>query len=192
MIVPPAMTQQANAMTSLDMMTFDSSKGYMRINADQPLIPTETLNTQNLYNLLVKLQQNNKLELNNDSLTSQFYISSQELSSLLEPNQIANVDVVPPIDSQNVNIAAMEPNNNNVDIVNQNVFATNEVLDQNPIYYMATNEQTSFVNFNTTNQNSLNQPEMIMSNQNTGASVCQELCCLLKFNALVDNGNQIF
>jgi hypothetical protein len=70
---------------SNSLVTFDSSKGIMTINSTYP-IPTDSLNTDILYNLLVKLQRNNQLEVNKDSLTSQFYLSSKDLNILLEPN----------------------------------------------------------------------------------------------------------
>lgn len=69
-------------------MTFDSANGFMSIQSSETAaIRTDSLNKDNFYNLLVKLQVNNQLELNHDStLTSQFYISSDELNRLLEPN----------------------------------------------------------------------------------------------------------
>ena len=70
---------------------FDSSSGVLTVNSNAP-VSTNSLNTQNLYNLLIKLQEDDKLKLNNDSLTSQFYLSSNELNSLLEPNQIKNLN----------------------------------------------------------------------------------------------------
>jgi hypothetical protein len=206
-VSPNVVVQQTttnNASMPLDLMTFDSSRGYMRINSDQPLIPTDTLNTQNLYNLLVKLQQTNKLELNNDSLTSQFYISSQELSSLLEPNQNitthgdnllgGSVEVA----TAQVSNGSVEPNNNNHNRVNQNMFTPGAVNDTTPIYYMETSGQANFypINENTSTQ----QEQIYVSSNQTGGgsnsipvnSGCQEMCCLLKFNALIDHGNQLF
>jgi hypothetical protein len=210
-IVPPpsqtlVMTPRQQQQTMLgtpnpDLMTFDSSRGYMRINGKStaehhPLIPTDTLNTHNLYNLLVKLQQTNKLELTNDSLTSQFYISSQELSSLLEPNQTVTI-----IDNQTLTEVSAsinnitEPNNNNLGIVNQNMFVSNDVIGSNsgnnseqPIYYLEEQNQGGFF----PNQQVMSNQNSIISS-NSGASNnygCQELCCLLKFNALVTD-NQV-
>jgi hypothetical protein len=242
-IVPPLQTQSScitqqspqqqqhltlPTTTADHLKTFDSSRGYMRINSsttDHPLIPTDTLNTQSLYNLLVKLQQTNKLELTDDSLTSSFYISSQELSSLLEPNQSVATNTSgggsltsdAPL-SCGVG-STSEPNNNSLGIVNQNVFSANDDVDTvsaatvvvdnelNPMYYVSASEQESggFFSANTLNEQSRNafapnEFQTVEAGQRDYAAVsnkygCQELCCLLKFNALVsgsDNRNQLF
>jgi len=50
-------------------------------------LSTNSLNKENFYNLLVKLNQNDQLELNDSLLTSQFYLTPEELNSLLKPNE---------------------------------------------------------------------------------------------------------
>ena len=71
----------------IDMISFDSSKGFITVDSDNKL-STDSLNKEHFYNLLVKLNQNDKLELNDGSLlTSQFYLTQEELNSLLKPNE---------------------------------------------------------------------------------------------------------
>lgn len=146
----PAQNQELNQ------VTFDSAKGFMTINSDSP-VPTENLNQQNFYNLLLKLQQNNQLELNNDSsLTSQFYLSPEELNLLMEPTQ-----------SQEQIIQA----------------------DLTPVFqaYPAQSEEYSLLNTESI-QTSFEQQGVLNKQQET-ANKCQEMCCLLKFNALDDFNN---
>jgi len=74
----------------IDMISFDSSKGFITVDSDNKL-STDSLNKEHFYNLLVKLNQNDKLELNDGSLlTSQFYLTQEELNSLLKPNEEPN------------------------------------------------------------------------------------------------------
>ncbi|RNA44939.1 metal regulatory transcription factor 1 [Brachionus plicatilis] len=136
---------QENPTASL--VTFDSSKGIITINSDSPL-PTQNLNQETFYNLLLKLQQNNQLELNNQSLTSQFYLSQEELNRLIAaPSQPALDPLVTQtnfeLDQPFLNPAPIMPN-----------YAINQ-LEQTPSFQM--------------------EPPK-----------CQELCCLLKFNASDD------
>ena len=67
---------------------FDTSKGSFEItNLNESSVSTDKLNRQNLYDLLLKLQQNDQLKLNNDShLTSQFYLNSKEIDNLFIRN----------------------------------------------------------------------------------------------------------
>lgn len=71
---------------------FDSSRGLFEVitptdeinKTDLVPVSTNSLNTQNLYDLLLKLQQNDQLKLDTSSqLTSQFFLNSKELDSLL-------------------------------------------------------------------------------------------------------------
>ena len=73
-----------------NLISFDSSKGYLTVDSDNPL-STNDLNSENFYNLLIKLNINDKLELNDTFLTSKFYLTPDELSSLLEPNDTNSV-----------------------------------------------------------------------------------------------------
>lgn len=50
------------------------------------------MNQENFYNLLIKLNKDDKLELNDTFLTSKFYLTPDELSSLLEPNETNTVN----------------------------------------------------------------------------------------------------
>lgn len=65
----------------IDQVNFDASKGTIQINSDYP-VSTSTLNSHNLYDLLKRLQHTNQLQVENDSLTSQFVLTSSELHSL--------------------------------------------------------------------------------------------------------------
>ena len=180
-----------------DLITFNSSQGFMTINSEYPVIPTESLNTQNLYTLLVKLQQTNKLEINKDSLTSQFFISSQELSSLLEPNQQLQQQQQQQqqLLESNTAVTTIEQNNNSQEIVNQNIFgespsvyfvaptsnstsAPTDGLNPDNVYMSTDADKIAFSSFST--------------NASTNAAGCQELCCLLKFNALNESNGVLF
>ncbi|CAF0729133.1 unnamed protein product [Brachionus calyciflorus] len=155
-----------------DLVTFDSSKGVFTVNRDNVVL-TENLNQENFYNLLVKLQQNNKLELNNEScLTSQFYLSQEELNLLIDtPNQPVSENI-PNLDNQNSSI-----NQDQIQYQNLNP-GSNFTLNQNYDYTINQYEQNSiqYQSNQTVNQEN-NQPK------------CQELCCLLKFNTSNDFGN---
>ena len=105
--------------------TFDSSNGMLTVMNDMTNnynnsinSTTNSLNTQNLYDLLVRLQQNDQLRLDTDSqLTSQFYLNSKQLDSLLnnpvEGNQsqtdqfIHNENEL--ADLEGLNIASLTP-----------------------------------------------------------------------------------
>jgi hypothetical protein len=65
----------------------------MNINEIEP-VSTNALNTQNLYDLLVRLQQNDQLKLDTGSqqITSQFYLNSKQLDSLLNNPDEANIN----------------------------------------------------------------------------------------------------
>ena len=85
------------------LFAFDSSKGSIEIiNLNETSeTSTDKLNRQNLYNLLLKLRQNDQLILNyNDShLTSQFFLNTNEIDNLFN----------------NESVAVCESNENNVD-----------------------------------------------------------------------------
>lgn len=78
------------AANSNDVISFDSSKGFITLDTDNKF-STDSLNKENFYNLLVKLNENDKLELNDSLLTSQFYLTPDELNSLLKPNDAGNL-----------------------------------------------------------------------------------------------------
>lgn len=170
-----------------DAITFDSSRGFMTINSEYP-VPTDTLNQDNLYNLLIKLQQNNKLELNtNDSLlTSEFVISSEELNLLLEPNQPLSPDINDQIELLN---------NNNIDInnseVNNGLVVAPEpsssdynfvVMEQNISDFNNLGTDVITNDFNNKISSNIETNKLNTPIGNYGG--CQELCCLLKFSAL--------
>ena len=70
--------------------TYQSTQGSITINSGSSL-PTETLNTQALYDILLKLEQNNQLQLNDDdALMGEFVLTPDELDQLLGPNQSEN------------------------------------------------------------------------------------------------------
>lgn len=152
---------QVNQIQHGNLVTFDSSKGIITINSDSPL-STQNLNQENFYNLLLKLQQSNQLELNNQSLTSQFYLSQEELNQLIaDPSQQPTLN--PLINQTNFDLDQAYLNSSPSIIPNYSI----NQLDQTTTFQM-TNLQTN------------NEPPK-----------CQELCCLLKFNASDDLVNLI-
>jgi len=86
---------QRNTSTPVADYTFNSQSGSITINSCNCL-PTNSLNSDNLFNLLKKLEQNNQLQLSNDSLTSEFFMTPEELDSLLGPNPTLFDDPLPP------------------------------------------------------------------------------------------------
>ena len=124
--------------------------------------PTDSLNTDYLYNLLVKLNANDQLEMNDSSLTSQFYLTPNELSSLLEPNE--NNASIKTTHSEETTGALLGDALNCID------FNENAVANLNPNQF-ALNSLTPNVN-------------LAQTEQSVERFQCQEICCLLKINAL--------
>jgi hypothetical protein len=216
---PPSSVYSDN---NANLITFDTSQGFISFNpvdSNNPNeIPTNNLNTQNLYNLLIRLQQNNQLELNrNDSsLTCQFYMSSEELNSLLGPNQIINqieVDTNSYLGFNNANsnqqTIVVEPSQQHQqpqvqDILHDTFYVASnsqnmengsavtnfqtQTYPQNTVnsFELTNNPQVLVVEqpilINQTNQENAQKEDQVIKNQPR----CQELCCLLKFNALID------
>ena len=150
---------ESQILTNNDQVLFDSSKGVFTINSDNEL-STNNLNQENFYNLLVKLQQNNKLELNQEScLTSQFYLSPEELNLL--------------IDTPNQAVSEANYSNEQYEYTQMNDVSQSQMNNLNQF-------DKSLLDFN----DQVNQSKS--TNTRTG---CQELCCLLKFNVSDDYGN---
>ena len=141
------------------LVTFDSSKGLITINSDSPL-STQNLNQESFYNLLIRLQQNNQLQLDNQSLTSQFYLSQEELDKLILTPSLAEFS---------------------------STFSnTNFELGQNYL-----NSDSIIQNYSIDPLQSMDAFQMNHSQPKVDLPKCQELCCLLKFNASDDLINLI-
>lgn len=153
--------QPENQIQPKTLVTFDSSKGLITINSDSPL-STQNLNQESFYNLLLRLQQNNQLELDNQSLTSQFYLSQEELNKLIvNPAPIA-------------------------DAFSSTLSNTNFELDQNYLDPTPIVQNYSIDPLQSTDAFQMNHPQ-----PKANLPKCQELCCLLKFNASDDLINLI-
>lgn len=177
-------------------MTFDSSQGYMTIESGNP-ISTDSMNVENLYNLLVKLKKDNKLEVSNSALTSQFYITTNEMNSLLQPNDDPILNLEQNLsDSSSAGAVSNENEFNDLELLENDLIADANMcgngnssnsleldllddLSLIPVQSVADFE----MNKNIEQQAQEQEPQQ-MTNANSGKFQCQELCCLLKFNAL--------
>ena len=134
------------------MISIDPTKGFITLDSNSKL-STNALNVDNFYNLLVRLNQNDQLELNNSSLTSQFYLTPEELNSLLEPNEVYSF-------ANNANFNNELDTNNKESLLNT---SSNQITNSD--YIDLSSDLSTFPYIK------------------TDKFQCLEICCLLKIDA---------